>query len=711
MKDDRKESTPLEQGADTAAHAARAAQQAHRIADYARSAETVAHTSQAAYAVTTAAQGGATAAGAATGTALAGPLGTIVGALLTSKTFWNIIVGILAFIFLWMFIIANMIGIILSYLGFADANSFANEAQSAQLSNMRTRIEQVLANEDYEKEILAIIEQNRDLQMQEINADKAENYADYELQIVDEYETKLKRNLSSYLAVFLTETWDNSSIQSFLGYPNSLGLDMSTDLTSPYDAYFQEAAQTYNVPVALLIAMGKVESDFNPNATSGAGAMGIMQLMPATAASLGVSNPYDPRQNIMGGAKYIAGNIEQFKNYSNGLELAIAAYNAGPGAVIKYGYQIPPYEETQNYVKKVLGYIEIQEGRISSGGNSDESTEDLSAPYGQLKEAVSENVDRFFDWSVTDEKESEVTETAYYFLSESGKTEIEKATYDQLKREGANVTTEIWPTNAKMVEYTIALMLNSQLSGSGSGFEYKYVTDQGTFELVIKVLKVLQDGVQALKDAFFSLFSWTDFVTGGSSSDSYIGNIDATGDIITYNTVGKGVKQVVYYNQVEEPWGSMPYGTSTIGAAGCGPTSLAIVISTLTKQTVTPQMTAAYAISNGEYVSGVGTAHSFPTNAANHWGLTCERVGKDRMDYVVQSLKEGKMVVEICEAYTITGSGSGHFIVLTGVTSDGYITIADCASRERTGKVYSVDTIKSYGRDLSAGAFWIIGTK
>ncbi|MDY2753887.1 MAG: transglycosylase SLT domain-containing protein [Blautia obeum] len=711
MKDDRKESTPLEQGADTAAHAARAAQQAQRIADYARSAETVAHTSQAAYAVTTAAQGGATAAGAATGTALAGPLGTIVGALLTSKTFWNIVVGILAFIFLWMFIIANMIGIILSYLGFADANSFANEAQSAQLSNMRTRIEQVLANEDYEKEILAIIEQNRDLQIQEINADKAENYADYELQIVDEYETKLKRNLSSYLAVFLTETWDNSSIQSFLGYPNSLGLDMSTDLTSPYDAYFQEAAQTYNVPVALLIAMGKVESDFNPNATSGAGAMGIMQLMPATAASLGVSNPYDPRQNIMGGAKYIAGNIEQFKNYSNGLELAIAAYNAGPGAVIKYGYQIPPYEETQNYVKKVLGYIEIQEGRISSGGNSDESMEDLSAPYGQLKEAVSENVDRFFGWSVTDEKESEVTETAYYFLSESGKTEIEKATYDQLKREGANVTTEAWPTNAKMVEYTIALMQNSQLSGSGSGFEYKYVTDQGTFELVIKVLKVLQDGVQALKDSFFSLFSWTDFVTGGSSTDSYIGNIDATGDIITYNTVGKGVKQVVYYNQVEEPWGSMPYGTSTIGAAGCGPTSLAIVISTLTKQTVTPQMTAAYAISNGEYVSGVGTAHSFPTNAANHWGLTCERVRKDRMDYVVQSLKEGKMVVEICETYTITGSGSGHFIVLTGVTSDGYITIADCASRERTGKVYSVDTIKSYGRDLSAGAFWIIGTK
>ena len=198
------------------------------------------------------------------------------------------------------------------------------------------------------------------------------------------------------------------------------------------------------------------------------------------------------------------------------------------------------------------------------------------------------------------------------------------------------------------------------------------------------------------------------FVTGGGT-DSYIGNIDATGDIIAYDTVGKGMKKVVYFNQGEEPWGSLPYGDSTIGAAGCGPTSLAIVISTLTGQTVNPQTTAAFAINNGEYVSGAGTAHSFPTNAARHWGLTCERVGKDRIDEVVQALKDGKMVVEICEAYTITGGSDGHFIVLTGVTSDGYITIADCASRERTAKVYSVDTIRSYGRDLSDGAFWIIG--
>ena len=67
--------------------------------------------------------------------------------------------------------------------------------------------------------------------------------------------------------------------------------------------FFEEAANTYNVPVALLIAMGKVESNFDPNVVSGAGAIGIMQLMPGTAASLGVTDPYDPRQNIMGGRK------------------------------------------------------------------------------------------------------------------------------------------------------------------------------------------------------------------------------------------------------------------------------------------------------------------------------------------------------------------------------------------------------------------------
>lgn len=671
-----------------------------------------AHTAQAAYAVSAAAQGGMAAAGAATGTALAGPLGTVVGALVSSKIFWKIVVGIFLFLFLWMFIIANLIGIILTFLGFADADSFANEAQSAQMSNLRARVELVMEKEAYAKEIHALLVGERDRNLQEIQADQAAHYAGHELVVVDEYETKLKRNISHYLAVMLAENCDRGTLDSFLGYENSLGLDMSTNLSSPYDAYFHEAARTYNVPAALLIAMAKVESEFIPNVVSGAGAIGIMQLMPSTAAGLGVSDPYDPYQNIMGGAKYIAQNIEQFRNYSNGLELAIAAYNAGPNAVVEYGYQIPPYKETQDYVKKVLGYVSIQEQRTvpADTGESSETDGEVQRAYEILKEEVEQNLDRLFSWSVTDEKETESVQTIYYTQTENGRMEIEKAIYDQLLAEGGNVWEENQPVQAKRVEYTLALMLNAQPNNSVNGYQYRFVTNEGTFNLIIRVLELMQDGIEALRNGFFSLFRWTDFITGGSGAgDSYFGNIDASGDIITYDTVENCQRRVVYYNQGEEPWGSMPYGTSTIGDAGCGPTSMAIVISTLTGQTVNPQMTCAYSISNGEYVSGVGTAHSFPTNAAHHWGLTCERVGKDRMGYVVQSLKEGKMVVEICEAYTITGSGSGHFIVLTGVTRDGYITIADCASRERTGKVYSVETITSYGRDLAEGAFWIIG--
>ena len=666
----------------------------------------IAHGAQAAYSVISAARAGSTAAGAAVGTATAGPLGTVVGFLVTTKTFWKILGAVFAAILLFLFIIVNFIGILLSYLGFMDADSFANQAQSQELNSIRSRIELILEEETYRNEILSIISQERDVKLQEIQADWSANYSDYTLEIVDEYETKLKDNLEYYLGIFLLEQWDESTQKSFLGYSGSLDANLQTSLTSPYDAYFEEAANTYNVPVALLLAMGQVESGFDPNVVSGAGAIGIMQLMPGTAASLGVENPYDPRQNIMGGAKYVAQLIEQFRDFPNALELVIAGYNAGPQAVVNAGYQVPAYTETQNHVRKVMEYLTVTD---LDRDEQEQDTESLENSYTLLKTAVQDHVSRFFSWSNTGVEETTQKQSVYYLNTEGARVEISKETYEELKESGQNVTSEETEVPVKRAEYTLALLLNSQLSGTATGYEYKYVLDQPTFELVIRVLQVMQDGVDALKDAFFSLFSWTDFVTGGNIEDSYVGNIDATGDVIHYDTVGNGVKEVVYFNQLEEPWASLPYASSTVANSGCGPTSMAIVISTLTGKNVTPEMTKSFAEDNGEYVQGQGTSHSFIGNAAAHWGLTCERVGKDRMDDVVQALKEGKMVVEICEAYTITGGSSGHFIVLTGVTSDGYITIADCASRERTGKVYSVETIKSYGRDLSAGAFWIIG--
>lgn len=116
--------------------------------------------------------------------------------------------------------------------------------------------------------------------------------------------------------------------------------------------YFKEASEKYNVDINLLKAIAKAESNFNAKAVSSAGAMGIMQLMPSTAKSLGVSNAYNAYENIMGGAKLIASNL---KKYNGDVSLALAAYNAGGGNVDKYG-GIPPFKETQNYVKKVLNY-------------------------------------------------------------------------------------------------------------------------------------------------------------------------------------------------------------------------------------------------------------------------------------------------------------------------------------------------------------------
>lgn len=133
------------------------------------------------------------------------------------------------------------------------------------------------------------------------------------------------------------------------------------------DAIFQEAANAYNVPVDLLKAVAKAESNFHADATSSCGAMGIMQLMPGTARSLGVTDAYDPQQNIMGGAKYLSNLLNRFDGDAS---LAIAAYNAGPGNVQKYN-GIPPFAETQNYVQKVLGYCDgaITAGSIPAGSD------------------------------------------------------------------------------------------------------------------------------------------------------------------------------------------------------------------------------------------------------------------------------------------------------------------------------------------------------
>ncbi|MDO8184489.1 lytic transglycosylase domain-containing protein [Conexibacter sp. JD483] len=121
---------------------------------------------------------------------------------------------------------------------------------------------------------------------------------------------------------------------------------------SPYDDLIIASAQRNGLDPALLKGLIRAESDFNPNAGSGAGAVGLTQLMPGTAASLGVTDPRDPAQSIEGGAKYLKQQLDAF---GGDVTKALAAYNAGPGAVARYG-GVPPYAETQAYVQRVQQY-------------------------------------------------------------------------------------------------------------------------------------------------------------------------------------------------------------------------------------------------------------------------------------------------------------------------------------------------------------------
>jgi soluble lytic murein transglycosylase-like protein len=126
----------------------------------------------------------------------------------------------------------------------------------------------------------------------------------------------------------------------------------TSGLTEQLKATINRIARKHGVDPALVKAVARAESGFRSDAVSPAGAQGLMQLMPATGAGLGVKDPFDPEQSIEGGTRYLKNALKMF---DGDVRLALAAYNAGPGAVKKYG-GIPPYTETRNYVRKVIGF-------------------------------------------------------------------------------------------------------------------------------------------------------------------------------------------------------------------------------------------------------------------------------------------------------------------------------------------------------------------
>ena len=163
-------------------------------------------------------------------------------------------------------------------------------------------------------------------------------------------------------------------------------LSEKSSISEYMDSIFQKASAQYDVPANLLKAVAKAESNFNPKAVSGSGAAGVMQLMPKTAEYLGVKDIFDAEQNIMGGAKYLS---ELIKKYDGNTALALAAYNAGSGNVAKYG-GIPPFNETKNYISKVMSYT--KEGMDTSYFSATNSSSDIS-------NKTAENIYNFNDFS------------------------------------------------------------------------------------------------------------------------------------------------------------------------------------------------------------------------------------------------------------------------------------------------------------------------
>ena len=169
-----------------------------------------------------------------------------------------------------------------------------------------------------------------------------------------------------------------------------------------------------------------------------------------------------------------------------------------------------------------------------------------------------------------------------------------------------------------------------------------------------------------------------------------------------------GATQVVYYNQLDKRYASKPYGTDDIGTYGCGPTCMAMVVSSLTSETVDPAEMARWAYENGYWCSRSGSYHSLIPGAAKAWGLPVQGCGKTEGQRIVDALSLGKLVVAIMLKGHFTSSG--HFIVLRGV-ENGKILVADPANYTRSQQEWDLSIIlnEASGRAGAGGPFWIIG--
>lgn len=206
------------------------------------------------------------------------------------------------------------------------------------------------------------------------------------------------------------------------------------------------------------------------------------------------------------------------------------------------------------------------------------------------------------------------------------------------------------------------------------------------------------DAVKDLQDTY----GYNQYI--GITDESYL---ESEGQDYSGLTFTDGISEVAYYNQIDERWKNEPYGRSDkIGTHGCGPTSMAIVISSLTGNKVDPVQMAKWSYEHGHCCEGSGSYHSLIPESAKAFGLNVDSVPVNDPQGLVNALASGKLVVAIMGKGAFTNSG--HFIVLRGVTSDGKILVADPASRRKSEMEWDINIILNQARKGAGagGPFW-----
>ncbi|WP_144509990.1 transglycosylase SLT domain-containing protein [Bacillus sp. FJAT-22090] len=278
-------------------------------------------------------------------------------------------------------------GILKSSTGYQEAyNKSTDKSTKSTKDSTKATENSIYVTDQYKKSLEAVnLEQEKQQKLRSGMTDFSKQYRDSLQQEInlEKQKTKLMQDQAASIEKQIKSGKINQTgIVTTSSGSTTTSSTGSKSYSGKYSSEINSAASKYGVDPNLIAAIIKQESGFNAKAVSSAGARGLMQLMPGTASGLGVKDSFNAAQNIMGGTKYIA---DQLKAFGGNLEKALAAYNAGPGNVRKYG-GIPPFKETQNYVKKVSANYASYSG--GSGTTTTTDTSNASKEVAQAQQAI-----------------------------------------------------------------------------------------------------------------------------------------------------------------------------------------------------------------------------------------------------------------------------------------------------------------------------------